>query len=93
MEGQPAKQMGMSVEQQHACAQQEIWGRSGEEAGRAKQGRRGPPLPRQQELRLTKGACSFSVDFCVVPYFPPELIDVMCVCTHQLVRQVSFVAE
>ena len=59
VEGQPAKLMGMSVEQQHACAQQGIWGRSGEEASRTKQGRRGPPLPRQHEPRLTKGAYSF----------------------------------
>ena len=34
VEGQPAKLMGMSVEQQHACAQQGFLGRSREEASR-----------------------------------------------------------
>ena len=56
VEGQPAKLMGMSVEQQHAFAQQGFWRMSGEEASRTEQGRRGPPLPPQHEPRLTKGA-------------------------------------
>ena len=61
VEGQPAKLMGMSVEQQHACAQQGFWGRSRGEASRNKQGKTGPPLPRQHEPRLTRGAYSFLV--------------------------------
>ena len=59
VEGRPAKLMEMSMEQQHACAQQGFWGRSGEEASRTEQERRGSPLPRQHEPRLTKGAYSF----------------------------------
>ena len=92
MEGEPAKLMGMSVEQQHACAQQGIWGRSGEEASRTDQGRRGPPLPRQHEPRLTKGAYSFLLIFCcVVPYYSLELIDVLFLCVYQVVLTVSSV--
>ena len=56
MEEQPAKLMGTNVEQ-HACVQQGFWGRSGEEAIRTEQGRRGPPLPHQHEPR--KGAYSY----------------------------------
>ena len=72
--------MGTSAEQQHACAQRGIRVRSGEEANRTKQGTRGPPVPRQHELRLTKGAYSFPLMFCVVPYFSIELIGVLLLC-------------
>ena len=68
VEEQPPKQLRMNVEQ-HARTQQGIWGRSGEEASRTKQGRRGPPLPRQHELRLTKGAYSFVLIFVLFHVF------------------------
>ena len=79
VQGQPAEPTGMSVEQQHACAQQGIWRRSGEEAIGTEQGRRGPPLPRQHEPRLTKGAYSFPLVL-VLFHTPLELINVLFLC-------------
>ena len=79
VEGQTAKLMGMSEEQQHACARQGFGGRSGEEASRTEQGRRGPPLPRQHELRLTKKG-AYSVPLIFVVFHFHFSLDLMCGC-------------
>ena len=89
VEGHPANLMRMSVKQQHACAQQGFWGRSGEEASRTEQGRTGPPLPREHQPRLTKNAYSFLFIF-VVPYYSLELIDALFLCVYQVVRTVQY---
>ena len=92
MEGQPVKLLGTSVEQQHACEQQGISVRSGEEASRTKIGMRGQLLPRQHERRLTKGAYSLPLIFVLFHIcFSLELIDVLfLLCAYQMVRTIQY---
>ena len=71
MEGQPAKQNG-NERGGAACAQQGIWGRSGEEASRTDQARRGSSSPAPARASAHNRRVFVSLDFCIASYFSPE---------------------
>ena len=71
MEGQPAKQNG-NERGGAACAQQEIWGRSGEEASRTEQERKGSSSPAPARASARNRHVFVSLDFGIVSYLSPE---------------------
>ena len=88
VQGQPAKQVGMSVKERHVHTRGLGEGRGRKRAGQSKGGE-GYPLPRQLELRLTKGA--YQVLLIYVFFHTSLQGPLMCCCFRG--RVVSYVTE
>ena len=71
MEGEPAKQ-NRNKRGGAARAQHGMWGKSGEEASRTEQEKRGSSSSVPARAPSRKSRTFVSIDFCVVSYLSPE---------------------